>query len=57
MAFSLEKDLDKVFSEVKKIAYENKMSKGFDITIKIRCDEITTIDFTVIDRIVKTWEG
>ena len=56
MAFCLETDLDKVFEEVKKIAYENYQSRGFDITIKIRVDEPTTIDFQVLDRIVKTWE-
>ncbi len=56
MSFNLERDLEKVFSEVKKVAYENQMSRGFDITIKIRCDEIATIDFKVVDRIIKTWE-
>ena len=39
-----------------KIAYENRMSRGFDITLKVRADEVTTIDFTILDKIVKTWE-
>lgn len=56
MYFNIEKDLDKCFGEIKKIVYENQMSRGFDITLKVRTDEVTTIDFTVLDRIVKTWE-
>ena len=56
MAFNIKKDLDKCFAEIRKIAQENQMSQGFDITLKIRRDEVTTIDFTVLDRIVKTWE-
>ncbi len=56
MRFDLEKDLDKCFAEIKKIAYENQMSQGFDITLKVRVDEVATIDFSVMDRIVKTWE-
>lgn len=55
--FNIEKDLEKCFAEIKKIVYENKTSQGFDITLKVRCDEVTTIDFTIFDRIVKTWEG
>lgn len=56
MAFNLERDLEKMFDEVRKIAYENQMSRGFDITLKVRVDEIPVIDFTILDRIVKTWE-
>ena len=56
MRFSLEKDLDKCLAEIKKIACENQMSQGFDITLKVRVGEVTTIDFSVVDRIVKTWE-
>lgn len=56
MAFNLERDLEKVFDEARKIACENQMSRGFDITLKVRVDEAPTIDFTILDRIVKTWE-
>ena len=56
MRFNIDKDLEKCFAEIKKIVYENKMSQGFDITLKVRRDEVTTIDFTVLDRIVNTWE-
>lgn len=56
MAFSLERDLEKMLGEVRKIACENQMSRGFDITLKVRVDENPTIDFTILDRIVKTWE-
>jgi hypothetical protein len=56
MGFSLEGDLEKMLDEVRKIAYENQMSRGFDITLKVRVDENPTIDFTILDRIVKTWE-
>ena len=56
MRFDLKRDLDKCFAEIKRIAHENQTSQGFDITLKVRCDEVTTIDFTVFDRIVKTWE-
>ena len=56
MRFNIEEDLDKCFAEIRKIATENQMSRGFDITLKVRSDEVTTIDFTILDRIVKTWE-
>jgi hypothetical protein len=54
--FSVGKDLEKCFAEIRKIVQENLMSKGFNITLKVRCDEVTTIDFEILDRIVKTWE-
>lgn len=56
MRFDIDKDLEKCFDEMRKIAYENRMSRGFDITLKVRADEVTTIDFTILDKIVKTWE-
>lgn len=56
MRFDIDKDLKKCFAEIEKIANENQTSRGFDITLKVRCDEVATIDFTVLDRIVKTWE-
>ena len=56
MRFDIDRDLEKCFDVMRKIAYENRMSRGFDITLKVRADEVTTIDFTILDRVVNTWE-
>ena len=49
--------LDKACEEIRKIAHENSQSKGIVITIKMRYDEVPTIDYKVEDKIINVWDG